>query len=74
MEMEIEELKRQRDLAESQVEELRRKLQDDQQVSHSLSIPPPPPHMHTHAHTQTHVHTHFFHMKQTHTNNSFQLS
>ncbi|EOY21099.1 ATP binding microtubule motor family protein isoform 2 [Theobroma cacao] len=31
MEMEIEELKRQRDLAQSQVDELRRKLQEDQQ-------------------------------------------
>lgn len=33
MEMEIEELKRQRDLAQSQVDELRRKLEEDQQVS-----------------------------------------
>lgn len=31
--MEIEELKRQRDLAQSQVDELRRKLEEDQQVS-----------------------------------------
>ncbi|XP_017974088.1 PREDICTED: kinesin-like protein NACK1 [Theobroma cacao] len=36
MEMEIEELKRQRDLAQSQVDELRRKLQDDQQISNPL--------------------------------------
>ncbi|WRX19250.1 Kinesin motor domain - like 10 [Theobroma cacao] len=36
MEMEIEELKRQRDLAQSQVDELRRKLQEDQQISNPL--------------------------------------
>ncbi|OIW11942.1 hypothetical protein TanjilG_02149 [Lupinus angustifolius] len=37
MEMEIEELRRQRDLAQAQVDELRRKLQDDQQqVSNQL--------------------------------------
>ncbi|KAL1356807.1 hypothetical protein HN51_008787 [Arachis hypogaea] len=41
MEMEIEELRRQRDLAQSQVAELRKKLQDDQQVS----IPPESPHL-----------------------------
>lgn len=35
--MEIEELKRQRDQAQTQVDELRRKLQEDQQVSLSLS-------------------------------------
>lgn len=41
MEMEIEELRRQRDLAESQVDELRKKLQDDQQqVSISPSLLP----------------------------------
>ena len=33
MEMEIEELRRQRDLAQSQVDELRKKIQDDPQVS-----------------------------------------
>ncbi|OMO86964.1 hypothetical protein COLO4_20836 [Corchorus olitorius] len=33
MEMEIEELRRQRDLAQSQVDELRKKLQEDQQIS-----------------------------------------
>lgn len=32
MEREIEELRRQRDLAQSQVDELRKKLQEDQQV------------------------------------------
>lgn len=37
--MEIEELKRQRDLAQTQVDELRKKLQEDQQVSLSLSPP-----------------------------------
>lgn len=36
MEMEIEELKRQRDQAQTQVDELRRKLQEDQQVSKPL--------------------------------------
>ncbi|XP_022765764.1 kinesin-like protein NACK1 [Durio zibethinus] len=36
MEMEIEELKRQRDMAQSQVDELRRKLQEDQQISNPL--------------------------------------
>ncbi|MED6209514.1 Kinesin-like protein nack1 [Stylosanthes scabra] len=41
MEMEIEELRRQRDQAQSQVEELRKKLQDDQQVS----IPAESPHL-----------------------------
>jgi len=40
MEMEIEELKRQRDLAQTQVDELRRKLQDDPKVFFSLfSLP-----------------------------------
>lgn len=33
MEMEIEELKRQRDMAQSEVDELRRKLHEDQQVN-----------------------------------------
>lgn len=38
MEMEIEELRRQRDLANAQVDELRKKLEeDDQQVGLSLS-------------------------------------
>lgn len=36
MEMEIEELRRQRDLAKSQVDELRKKIEVDQQVSLSL--------------------------------------
>ncbi|XP_020203343.1 kinesin-like protein NACK1 [Cajanus cajan] len=39
MEMEIEELKRQRDLAQIQVDELRRKLQDDQKVSNPVESP-----------------------------------
>ncbi|QCD92218.1 centromeric protein E [Vigna unguiculata] len=40
MEMEIEELKRQRDLAQTQVDELRRKLQDDPKVSnHPVESP-----------------------------------
>lgn len=39
MEMEIEELKRQRDVAQSEVDELRRKLQEDQQVNFSLFLP-----------------------------------
>lgn len=38
MEMEIEELRRQRDLAKSQVDELRKKIEVDQQVSLSLSV------------------------------------
>ncbi|XVF09549.1 hypothetical protein REPUB_Repub07fG0103800 [Reevesia pubescens] len=41
MEMEIQELKRQRDLAQSQADELRRKLQDDQQISNPLESPRP---------------------------------
>ncbi|XVE64027.1 hypothetical protein DITRI_Ditri07aG0068400 [Diplodiscus trichospermus] len=41
MEMEIEELKCQRDLAQSQVDELRRKLQEDQQISNPLESPRP---------------------------------
>ncbi|XWS37633.1 hypothetical protein CRYUN_Cryun19dG0061500 [Craigia yunnanensis] len=41
MEMEIEELKRQRDLAQTQVDELRRKLQEDQQISNPLESPRP---------------------------------
>ncbi|XP_012470083.1 kinesin-like protein NACK1 [Gossypium raimondii] len=41
MEMEIEELKRQRDLAQSEVDELRRKLQDDQQTSNPIELPRP---------------------------------
>ncbi|KAK9021931.1 hypothetical protein V6N11_011893 [Hibiscus sabdariffa] len=41
MEMEIEELKRQRDLAQSQVDELRRKLQEDQQISNPFESPNP---------------------------------
>ncbi|MFQ6663152.1 hypothetical protein Gotur_030779 [Gossypium turneri] len=40
MEMEIEELKRQRDLAQSEVDELRRKLQDDQQSMRQSSTAP----------------------------------
>lgn len=39
MEMEIEELKRQRDRAQSQVDELRRKVEDEAKVIFS-SIPP----------------------------------
>lgn len=39
MEKEIEELKRQRDHAQSQVDELRKKIQDDQQVSGPLESP-----------------------------------
>ncbi|WVZ14830.1 hypothetical protein V8G54_012396 [Vigna mungo] len=39
MEMEIEELKRQRDLAQTQVDELRRKLQDDPKVSNPVESP-----------------------------------
>ena len=38
MEKEIEELRRQRDLAQTQVDELRKKLQEDEQVSLSLSL------------------------------------
>ena len=38
MEMEIEELRRQRDQAQTQVDELRRKLQEDQQVCVSVSL------------------------------------
>lgn len=38
MEMEIEELRRQRDLAQSEVDELRRKLKDDEQVSLPFSV------------------------------------
>ncbi|KAK8485938.1 hypothetical protein V6N11_063552 [Hibiscus sabdariffa] len=41
MEMEIEELKRQRDLAQSQVVELRRKLQEPQQTSNPIELPHP---------------------------------
>ncbi|XWS50758.1 hypothetical protein CRYUN_Cryun12cG0115100 [Craigia yunnanensis] len=41
MEMQIEELKRQRDLAQSQVDELFRKLQDDQQISNPIESPRP---------------------------------
>ncbi|KAM6569216.1 hypothetical protein CsatB_017201 [Cannabis sativa] len=40
MEMEIEELRRQRDLAQSQVDELRKKLDDDQQGSTLIESPP----------------------------------
>ncbi|XP_061373809.1 kinesin-like protein NACK1 [Gastrolobium bilobum] len=39
MEMEIEQLKNQRDLAESQADELRKKLQVDQQVSNPVESP-----------------------------------
>ncbi|XP_061353243.1 kinesin-like protein NACK1 [Gastrolobium bilobum] len=39
MEMEIEELKHQRDLAQTQVDELRRKLKNDQQVSNPIESP-----------------------------------
>ncbi|KAG7019931.1 Kinesin-like protein NACK1 [Cucurbita argyrosperma subsp. argyrosperma] len=42
MEMEIEELRRQRDLAQSQVDELRRKLEEDQQVSNPIESARPP--------------------------------
>ncbi|KAJ6672639.1 KINESIN-LIKE PROTEIN KIN-7A [Salix viminalis] len=42
MEMEMEELRRQRDLAQSEVDELRRKLQEDRQVSSTLESPRPP--------------------------------
>ncbi|CAK9312145.1 unnamed protein product [Citrullus colocynthis] len=42
MEMEIEELKRQRDLAQSQVDELRRKLEEDQQGSNPIESARPP--------------------------------
>ncbi|KAG2667486.1 hypothetical protein I3760_15G117300 [Carya illinoinensis] len=41
MEMEIEDLKRQRDLAQSQVDELRKKLQEDQQSSNPFESPRP---------------------------------
>ncbi|KAF8390096.1 hypothetical protein HHK36_024618 [Tetracentron sinense] len=41
MEMEIEELKRQRDLAQYQVEELRRKMQEDQQGLNPFESPRP---------------------------------
>ncbi|KAG4118029.1 hypothetical protein ERO13_D12G267600v2 [Gossypium hirsutum] len=41
MEIEIEELKRQRDLAQSQVDELRRKLQEDQQILNPIESPSP---------------------------------
>ncbi|KAJ9187266.1 hypothetical protein P3X46_002743 [Hevea brasiliensis] len=41
MEMEIEELRRQRDLAQSQVDELRKKIQEDQQASSTLESPRP---------------------------------
>ncbi|KAK6795748.1 hypothetical protein RDI58_009203 [Solanum bulbocastanum] len=40
MEMEIEDLKRQRDLAQSQVDELRRKLQEEQGLKPSESVSP----------------------------------
>ncbi|XP_027168177.1 kinesin-like protein NACK1 [Coffea eugenioides] len=40
MEMEMEELKRQRDLAQSEVDDLRRKLQDEQQLKPSESSSP----------------------------------
>ncbi|KAJ1430584.1 P-loop containing nucleoside triphosphate hydrolase [Sesbania bispinosa] len=39
MEMEIEQLKHQRDLAQSQVDELRKKLHEDQQVSNPFEAP-----------------------------------
>lgn len=38
MEMEIEELRRQRDLAQTQVDELRKKIQEDQEVFLSLPV------------------------------------
>ncbi|KAK4844775.1 hypothetical protein QYF36_024310 [Acer negundo] len=41
MEMEMEELRRQRDMAQCQVDELRRKLQDDLQVSNPIELPCP---------------------------------
>ncbi|KAA8542736.1 hypothetical protein F0562_023888 [Nyssa sinensis] len=41
MEMEIEELRRQRDLAQSQADELRRKLEDEQQVLKPFESPSP---------------------------------
>ncbi|KAJ6418546.1 hypothetical protein OIU84_001829 [Salix udensis] len=43
MEMEMEELRRQRDLAQSEVDELRRKLQEDRQVSSTILESPRPP-------------------------------
>lgn len=45
--MEIEELKRQRDQAQTQVDELRRKLQEDLQVSICLHLSLSPSHTHT---------------------------
>ncbi|GLT63484.1 hypothetical protein SLA2020_360460 [Shorea laevis] len=42
MEMEIEDLRRQRDLAQSHVDELRRKVQKDQPTSHLPESPHPP--------------------------------
>lgn len=53
--MEIEELKRQRDQAQTQVDELRRKLQEDQQVLYLSACLSPP---HTRAHTDR-AHTDF---------------
>lgn len=41
MEMEIEELRRQRDMAQTQVDELRRKLQEDHLTSNPLKLPCP---------------------------------
>lgn len=53
MEMEIEELRRQRDLAQTQVDELRRKLQEDQQVSFSHTF------MHIQSYPYIYTHVHF---------------
>ncbi|WCJ21925.1 Kinesin-like protein KIN-7A [Euphorbia peplus] len=41
MEMEMEELRRQRDMAQSQVDELRKKLEEDQQASGTMESPRP---------------------------------
>ncbi|XP_031277744.1 kinesin-like protein NACK1 [Pistacia vera] len=41
MEMEMEELRRQRDMAQSQVDELRKKLQEDQQTLNPVELPCP---------------------------------
>ncbi|KAE8694721.1 Kinesin-like protein NACK1 [Hibiscus syriacus] len=41
MEMDIEQLKRQRDLAQFQVDELRKKLQEQQQTSNPIELPHP---------------------------------
>lgn len=65
MEMEIEELKRQRDLAQSQAEELRRKLQEEQLVciSFSIYLCIYPSCTYTHPRTCIHKHTDTIHKK-----------